>query len=140
MHIAILQVARQMETWCAAPTVKHITARVTRGAPVSTPGALARAELQVRNRQICKSTLCRTCFHPALPMCPFHAGCPKCASTNSGQRSCCSRGGSWFKNCGNSGDPRYAHTWVEGIEACRRKLTPDPIQMPTRDCNDHFVS
>jgi len=41
--LRVIAVARQMGTWCAAPTVKHIKTRVTRGAPVSTPGALVRA-------------------------------------------------------------------------------------------------
>ena len=45
--------------------------------------------------------------------------CPKCGTiTKSGRRSCCARGGAWFKKCGDAGDSNYDHTWTEGIEAC----------------------
>ena len=45
--------------------------------------------------------------------------CSKCATfQNSGKRSCCARGGTWFKDCGNRGDPNSSHTWIEGIRAC----------------------
>ena len=45
--------------------------------------------------------------------------CSKCGTIKkSGQRSCCVRGGDWFKKCGNPGDLRFEHTWFEGIEAC----------------------
>ena len=36
----------------------------------------------------------------------------------SGKRSCCGRGGSWFKNCGTAVDANVEHTWVEGFLAC----------------------
>ena len=46
-------------------------------------------------------------------------GCVKCGmSKKSGKRSCCARGGAWFKNCGDAGDKKFDHTWVEGIQAC----------------------
>ena len=49
--------------------------------------------------------------------------CPRCGAKNdSGKSSCCGRGGSWFKNCGPPGDKDVDHTWLEGIEACERKL------------------
>merc|ERR1719201_2057293 len=42
----------------------------------------------------------------------------ECATfTQTGKRSCCARGGSWFQDCGNAG-AGAAHTWVEGMEAC----------------------
>ena len=45
--------------------------------------------------------------------------CPKCGSAKkSGKRSCCALGGAWFRNCGNSGDTQFDHTWAEGIKAC----------------------
>ena len=45
--------------------------------------------------------------------------CTKCGTIKkSGKLSCCARGGSWFKNCGESGDTKLDHTWVEGIQAC----------------------
>ena len=52
--------------------------------------------------------------------------CPKCGTMpNSGQVSCCARGGAWFKNCGDFGDTRYDHTWFEGKRACIQKSTGD---------------
>ena len=48
------------------------------------------------------------------------SGCLKCGYVKkSGKRSCCARGGAWFKNCGNDGDAHFDHTWVDGIEACK---------------------
>merc|ERR1712224_375303 len=37
----------------------------------------------------------------------------------SGRRSCCGRGGSWFRNCGSAGNAKVDHTWYEGIQACK---------------------
>ena len=51
--------------------------------------------------------------------------CDNCGVINkkSGiKRSCCVRGGDWFKNCGNPGDSKFDHTWAEGIDACKSKL------------------
>ena len=49
--------------------------------------------------------------------------CPKCGNIKkSGKRSCCARGGAWFKNCGDVADPKFDHTWADGMEACRRML------------------
>ena len=46
-------------------------------------------------------------------------GCSKCGITRkSGERSCCARGGTWFKNCGDADDKQFDHTWAEGIQAC----------------------
>lgn len=36
--------------------------------------------------------------------------------------SCCLPGGSWYGKCGDPGDTRYAHTWDEGVQACKSKL------------------
>ena len=45
--------------------------------------------------------------------------CFKCGTVKkSGKLSCCARGGSWFKNCGDAGDSKFEHTWVEGVQAC----------------------
>ena len=50
--------------------------------------------------------------------------CPKCGNANkSGKRSCCARGGTWFKRCGDVGDTNFNHTWTEGILSCQSKLT-----------------
>ena len=47
-------------------------------------------------------------------------GCLNCAiARKSGKRSCCARGGTWFKNCGDAGDPQFDHTWAEGIQTCK---------------------
>ena len=47
-------------------------------------------------------------------------GCPKCGTVQqSGALSCCARGGAWFTNCGDTGDTKFDHTWVEGIQACK---------------------
>ena len=36
-----------------------------------------------------------------------------------GERSCCAAGGDWFQKCGNKNDTKFAHTWFEGIKACK---------------------
>ena len=49
--------------------------------------------------------------------------CRKCGTLGKlGRRSCCGRGGSWFENCGNHGNAKHAHTWYEGIQACKVSL------------------
>ena len=46
--------------------------------------------------------------------------CPECSIIKrSGKHSCCARGGSWFKKCGDASDPKFNHTWAEGVEACK---------------------
>ena len=48
--------------------------------------------------------------------------CLKCGiAKKSGKRSCCARGGAWFKNCGDADDTKFDHTWIEGIEACKSR-------------------
>ena len=45
--------------------------------------------------------------------------CPKCGTNaRSGKLSCCAPDGAWFQKCGDSGDPNFEHTWIDGIEAC----------------------
>ena len=44
--------------------------------------------------------------------------CPKCGIKKTGKASCCAPNGAWYKKCGNEGDPKYEHTWLEGVEAC----------------------
>ena len=49
--------------------------------------------------------------------------CPNCGdATTHGERSCCARGGAWFKKCGDGGDAKFEHTWTEGIQACTSKF------------------
>ena len=44
--------------------------------------------------------------------------CSKCGTIkNSGKKSCCARGGSWFGTCGRGGNSK--HAWYEGIRACK---------------------
>ena len=46
--------------------------------------------------------------------------CPKCGiAKKSGERSCCARGGAWFKKCGDTGGAKFDHRWTEGIQACK---------------------
>ena len=48
--------------------------------------------------------------------------CPKCGSIEkSGKMSCCGHGGSWFENCGNTGNTKLDHTWYEGIQTCNTR-------------------
>ena len=47
------------------------------------------------------------------------SGCAKCGTSKTGKRSCCARGGAWFKNCGDIGDKKFEHTWAEGVQACK---------------------
>ena len=53
----------------------------------------------------------------ARPVCP-HCGTIK----KSGKSSCCARGGSWFKNCGSTGNAKLDHTWYEGIRVCKTRV------------------
>ena len=49
--------------------------------------------------------------------------CPKCnLLKKSGQLSCCARGAAWFKKCGDPGDSRFEHTWLQGKQACNSKF------------------
>ena len=46
--------------------------------------------------------------------------CPQCGTVGkSGKPSCCGHGGSWFNNCGGTGNSNFGHTWHEGIRACK---------------------
>ena len=56
--------------------------------------------------------------------------CPKCGTMpNSGQVTCCARGGAWFKKCGDFGDTGFDYTWAEGVDACKSKSTGDFLDM-----------
>ena len=45
--------------------------------------------------------------------------CPKCVANDVGTRTCCARGGGWYRTCGKKGDSKAEHTWDEGLRACR---------------------
>merc|ERR1711934_1085350 len=53
------------------------------------------------------------------------SACAVCGSVKkSRKKSCCGRGGSWYRNCGTSGNKKskkFDHTWFEGIQACKSK-------------------
>ena len=55
----------------------------------------------------------------SLSLVSSNSECVKCVINKDGKQSCCSRGGTWFKNCGDPGDTKFDHTWVEGIQACK---------------------
>ena len=46
-----------------------------------------------------------------------------------GKHSCCGRGGSWFENCGSRGNTKLAHTWYEGIQACKTSLEQSKLEL-----------
>ena len=53
---------------------------------------------------------------------PPSSTCSKCVwNAQASIRTCCARGGAWFENCGEAGDKRFDHTWLEGSQACSGK-------------------
>ena len=64
-------------------------------------------------------------------------GCVKCATNKAGKRSCCARGGAWFKNCGDAGDPQFDHSWTEGIQACKSFESSVLVRAQTEDVFRH---
>ena len=63
--------------------------------------------------------------------------CIKCSTIKkSGKLSCCARGGAWFKNCGETGDTKFDHTWVEGIQACNSVASS--VLVKAQLINDHL--
>ena len=53
--------------------------------------------------------------------------CSKCGTIGKSRKtSCCGRGGSWFRNCGASGNPKFDHTWSEGIQTCEALTQSKP--------------
>ena len=49
--------------------------------------------------------------------------CRKCGTVaKSGKISCCGRGGSWFRNCGSTGNSKLSHRWSDGVASCKRKF------------------
>ena len=50
--------------------------------------------------------------------------CPVCSTfKKSDQFSCCAPGGAWFSKCGGTLRGVSEHTWMEGVDACKGKLT-----------------
>ena len=62
------------------------------------------------------------------------AMCPKCGVDKDGALSCCFRNGAWFKKCGNPGDSKFEHTWLEGNQACKSaRTTPTTTSVITSE-------
>ena len=54
------------------------------------------------------------------------SACPRCGTfKKSGRVSCCAPGGAWYQNCGGAGNRKADHSWVEGVEACKRTFKFD---------------
>ena len=52
--------------------------------------------------------------------------CPTCGTfKKSGRVSCCAPGGAWYKNCGGAGNRNVDHSWLQGVDACKRKCKVD---------------
>ena len=65
-----------------------------------------------------------TTITASVPLAITSGECPRCSrSKKSGKRSCCARGGAWFKSCGDTGDMSFDHSWAEGIQACKGFVT-----------------
>ena len=61
-------------------------------------------------------------------------GCAACGIVKkSGKRSCCARGGAWFKNCGDAGDGKFDHTWTEGIQACKGVASSISVKLSLKE-------
>ena len=60
--------------------------------------------------------------------------CVKCEVVKkSDKRSCCARGGAWFKNCGDAGDTKFDHTWIEGVKACEGVVSLVLVESPIQE-------
>ena len=65
------------------------------------------------------------------------SGCVRCGTIkSSGALSCCGRGGSWFKKCGDA--EHFDHTWAEGIQACKRFSGPVSLESPPQVMSRHM--
>ena len=73
--------------------------------------ALLHMIIMMRNSFHSKLIDARHCF----------SGCAQCGKIK-GSPSCCGKGGSWFQKCGRNNDPKFEHTWGEGVKAC--PITP----------------
>ena len=81
------------------------------------------------NAHICTETPTMTTTSLSTPR--LSDRCVKCGIyKKSGKRSCCARGGDWFKNCGDAGDTKFDHTWIEGVRACAGSASSLEVQSP----------
>ena len=69
-----------------------------------------------------KFSVCMTNAHTPTPTATSTVSSPVCLKCGtikkSGKSSCCGHGGSWFRNCGGSGNANRQHMWIDGILAC----------------------
>ena len=66
--------------------------------------------------------------------------CPKCGITKrSGKPSCCARSGAWFQKCGDAGDTKFNHTWIEGVHACDSVVISILTESPARVRDSLFI-
>ena len=64
----------------------------------------------------------KQCAHTAATTRTIISVCYKCGIIKrSGKMSCCGRGGSWYGNCGSTGNTKLDHTWHEGLHACKAR-------------------
>ena len=64
---------------------------------------------------------------PATTTTTISSVCPTCGTIGKlRKRSCCGRGGSWFKKCGNA---KLDHTWYEGIQVCKAPLEESKLAL-----------
>ena len=68
----------------------------------------------------------------SVPAVKSSSVCAKCTTNKVGKRTCCARGGAWFKNCGDIGDTQFDHTWAEGIKACNDVVISLSAESPPR--------
>ena len=65
--------------------------------------------------------------------------CPNCGIfKKSGRLSCCAPGGAWYNNCGGAGDKDAGHSWLEGVEACKRKSKTKYLDAILLAIDNHF--
>ena len=65
--------------------------------------------------------------------------CPKCGKfKKSGRVSCCAPGGDWFKNCAGVGNKHVAHSWSEGVKACKCKSKANACRYILPQTSDRF--
>ena len=75
--------------------------------------------------------------------------CRKCVANKKGKVSCCSKGGSWYQNCGDPADvgdsKPFDYTWRQGFEACNNAAASGEkaqvqTKLPYRDTIDQDQS
>ena len=58
--------------------------------------------------------------------------CPNCVTNKKGKASCCTKGASWYQNCGDIGDANFDYTWNQGFEACEHVGSDGEPQSQTK--------